>query len=250
MTPLQKYTDELVHTQRARYEPKYLKYRQSINFDFALTTYCQAKCQSCVRMDPNNPGLVSPFLNLQHFDLEIFKNIISNSDIIKHYNSYIQFCGELGDPVMHPQIEKFIEVAFEYGGGVQVNTNGGLRSPDWYTHLCTKFDSGPDDRRRLKFKWGIDGTDHETNSKYRDGVDWHRAMDNMTAWFENDGEGEWHFIIFEWNWHQIFDAYEMAKNINCEIAFKFNGRNWGKISPENKIKALAMLKELNVKISL
>lgn len=233
----------------SRLHPNYLKKKEKKNFDFALTSYCQAKCRSCTRMDESNPGQVSPFLKLDHFDLEVFRRIVSNSKAIWENNHYIQFCGELGDPCMHPQIEDFIDVAWKYGGGVHINTNGGLRKPEWYKHIAEKYDTGPKDRRSVSIKWGIDGADHETNWMYREGVDWQRAMDNMTAWFEADGEGEWHFIIFEWNWHQIFQAYELAQNIkNCEIFFKFNGRAWGKISPENKKTALAMLEEIEGRV--
>lgn len=231
-----------------RLRHKFLKNKQEYNFDFALTTYCQAKCRSCTRMDEDNPGQASPHLTLNHFDLDVFKNIVSTSKVIRDRNRYIQFCGELGDPFMHPQIEDFIEVAMEYGGGVNINTNGGLRKPAFYEHLAKKFDTGPHDRRRLQIKWGIDGADHETNWKYREGVDWHRAMDNLTAWKTHSGEGEWHFLIFEWNWHQIFDAKKLADDIGCDIFFKFNSRGWGLISPENKIKANKMIQEITGEI--
>lgn len=240
--------------ERLRYD--YMKKKVSWNFDFALTSYCQAKCRSCTRMDqerpPEMPGLPHPALKLEHFSLDVFKKIISGSKIIGSHNDYIQFCGELGDPCMHPQIEDFVEVAFEYGGGVHINTNGGLRKPEWYAHMAEKFDTSPHDRRKLRMKFGIDGTDHETNWKYRDGVDWQRAMDNMTAWFTHPTkpDGEWHFILFEWNWHQIEKAQQMADDIGCDIIFKFNTREWGKISNENKLKAMEVLEQIGADSSL
>lgn len=235
-----------------RLRHKYIKRYQQTNFDFALTSYCQAKCRSCARMDQNQnpygPGVISPYLKLQHFDLDIFTKIVSKSELIKHTNQYIQFCGELGDPMMHPQIEDFIEVALTYGGGCHINTNGGLRKPKWYEHIVKKFDTGPHDRRYLSMKFGIDGTDQETSNMYRDGVDLNRAMDNMTAFFEAGGEGEWHFLIFDWNYHQIFEAYEKARKIKgCEIYYKFNNRTFGEIQPDNKKTAMAMLDEIRDK---
>ena len=65
----------------------------------------------------------------------------------------------------------------------------------------------------------------------------------MTAWFADDGHGAWHFLIFQWNWHQIPDAIKMAKQIGCDIEFKFNNRSWGLISDEDKREALKLLEE-------
>lgn len=210
-----------------------MKYR----FDFALTTYCQAKCRSCSRTNEHTGDKVD-WLKLEHMDLGLFINRIKgfSKDI-----EYIQFCGEYGDPVMHPRIREFVDAALNYTNRVNINTNGGLRNPDWYTALLNDYAQSD---KRVYIKWGIDGTDHDTNWLYREGVDWQRAMDNMTAWFANNGCGSWHFIIFDWNWHQIPEAYEMSKQIGCEVTFKFNNRHHGLITDENKKYALKMLEDI------
>lgn len=210
-----------------------------INYDFAITTFCQAKCRSCTRTDPDSPtGETSKWLTPHHMNYDVFKNILSGSRRLKDNNKYIQFCGELGDPMMHPRVNDFIETALEYGNKVHVNTNGGLRQPKWYEYLAQKYS---DD---LRIKFGVDGIDHDTNWLYREGVDFDRAMRNMKAYFGAGGEGEWHFIIFDWNWHQIPAAKRIAtEEIGCEIFFKFNGRDFGKIRDENKEHAYKLLIE-------
>ena len=45
-----------------------MKYR----FDFALTTYCQAKCRSCARTNEVT-GDKEDWLELKHMDLGIFQ---------------------------------------------------------------------------------------------------------------------------------------------------------------------------------
>jgi len=212
---------------------------QRYNFDFAITTYCQAKCRSCARMDHDkNDGSVSPYMTLEHFDIEVFKKIISTSQYIKDRNGYILFCGELGDPMMHPDIEEFIDVAMFYGGGVQVNTNGGLRQPKWYSYMVNKYKNVGKD---LEITFGVDGVDHETNWKYREGVNFERALENMREWFGASGDGHWHYLIFDWNYHQIPDAMTLAYNIGAPIGFKFNNREHGLITEEHKKIALEML---------
>lgn len=240
---LEKYPDRWKLPERLGH--KFLRGKQQINFDFALTTYCQARCASCARMDQEVHGQVSPGLVLKHMDLDVFTNIVSNSKVIREQNEYIQFCGELGDPMMHPQVDKFIETAMHYGGGVHVNTNGGLRQPKWYKHIAEKYDMYEWDRRELNIKFGVDGADHDTNWIYREGVNWQRAIDNMEAYFSAGGLGEWHFLIFEWNWHQIEQAQKIADDINAPIFFKFNGRSWGQISDVNKQKAYEVLNKID-----
>lgn len=165
-------------------------------------------------------------------DLNVFRTTLEAAKMDIHS---IQFCGEFGDPMMHPDVEQFVEAALRHSEKVQINTNGGLRSPDWYQRMAEKYP------QVLSIKWGIDGTDADTNSKYREGVDWHRAMANMRSWFSAGGAGSWHFIVFDWNWHQIPEAQSIAADIGCKLDIKVNGRSWGKITPDNLVKARAFI---------
>ena len=203
------------------------------SFDFALTTYCQAKCRSCARTN-DHTGEKEDWLELKHMKLENFETILKNT---KKELGWIQFCGEVGDPCMHPQIEEFTDIALKYVENVNINTNGGLRQPAWYERLAKQY------ANRIHIKFGVDGADHDTNWLYREGVDWQRAMGNMTAYFQNGGNGKWHFLIFDWNWCQIPEAVSMAKEIGCDIEFKWNHRDFGRISDENKIHAQQLLEE-------
>ena len=193
-------------------------------FDFALTTYCQAKCRSCARTNEHT-GEKEDWLPLEHFSIFTFQRLLKRT---KLDIEYIQFCGEFGDPMMHPHVLDFIELGLEHTNKIHINTNGGLRQPEWYAELAKKHG----DRVRIKF--GIDGADHDTNWLYREGVDWQRAMDNMTAWFQNGGSGAWHFLVFDWNWFQVPEIVQMANDIGCKLDIKINKRSWGKITPENE----------------
>ena len=206
-------------------------------FDFAITTYCQARCRSCMRTNESTGEKVD-WLKLEHMPLDKFKNILSNIETTKLHR--LEFCGEFGDPIMHPDIEEFIDIGLQYVPYILIDTNGGLRQPDWYKHIATKY------KNRVVINWGIDGIDHDTNWLYREGVDWKRAMDNMKAWFSSGGRGQWHFLIFEWNFHQIPEAYQMSKQIDCEIMFKMNGREFGLISDENRRTVYKLMENVDV----
>jgi hypothetical protein len=206
----------------------------SNQIDFAITTYCQAKCRSCARTNLET-GEKESWLELKHMDLNVFKNTLNNSPDVNL--NEIEFCGEFGDPMMHPQIDNFIETALEFTPEVRISTNGGLRTPDWYEKIAKKYGDS------LEINFSIDGASHDVNWKYREGVDWYRAMDNMTSYIKASGRGNWWFIIFEWNHHQLLEASKLAKDINIEMVFKYNDRLFGLITPESKIKADAIIKE-------
>ena len=204
------------------------------SIDFALTTYCQAKCRSCARTNEQT-GEKESWLQLKHMDLDVFRQTLESSPNV--HIADIEFCGEFGDPMMHPQIDKFIETALEFAPSVRISTNGGLRTPDWYESIAKKY------KNRLEINFAIDGATHDVNWMYREGVDWHRAIDNMTSYMSAGGRGSWWFIIFEWNWHQIPEANSLANDIGIDLMVRYNNRDFGLITPESQIKADAIIKE-------
>ena len=101
------------------------------NFEFQITSYCQAKCASCQRtIDIDN-------FTPTHYPIEKFENTLNNLSSVDV--DIITLCGEYGDPMMHPQIDKFIETALEFAPSVRISTNGGLRTPDWYESIAKKY---------------------------------------------------------------------------------------------------------------
>ena len=205
--------------------------------DFAITTYCQARCRSCQRTNPDT-GEHNDWLTPTHMSYTVFDNLLNK---IPHNLYAAQFCGELGDPMMHPKVTNFIDRAFEHPNlsHLVINTNGGLRTPDWYTMMGEKYENN------LQICFGIDGMSHDSNWKYREGVDWQRAMQNMLAFKQAGGDTEWHFIIFDWNWQEVEEMYNFSREHDIELVVKYNSRMFGKISDENKVKCDKLLARMN-----
>jgi|TARA_R110002074_G_scaffold145687_1_gene294739 wyosine [tRNA(Phe)-imidazoG37] synthetase (radical SAM superfamily) len=203
--------------------------RYPIGFDFAITSYCQARCKTCPRTN-SETGEKADWLVLEHHDYNNFEQTTTNS---RYYNTndvkYIKFCGQTGDPMMHPDITKFIDQAFKLTNKVIINTNGGLRNADWYKTMGNKYGN------KLKIVFGIDGIDHDTNWKYREGVNFAKAWENMVAYCDTPGESQWDFLIFEWNYDQIPEVAKLAKEINVdEVDYKLNTGEHGRLNPEKK----------------
>ncbi len=174
-------------------------------------------------------------------NLDVFRRTLESSRETKI--SAIQFCGEFGDPMMHPQVDKFIETALEFADRALINTNGGLRNADWYTEIGNKYGE------RLLIVFSIDGADHDTNWKYREGVNFAKAWENMIAYCNSPGRVRWDFILFEWNWHQIPLARKLAKEINAPLRFKFNVRPHGLITQKSKLEADKLLQDFDGEIA-
>ena len=202
--------------------------------ELAITSFCQAKCPSCSRTESikRRPGE----LDIQHVPFDKISKVVENipSDAV------ITLCGEYGDPMMHPDVEKIITMFHENGNLVFVHTNGGLRSSDMYRRLA-KFS-------KVRFSFGIDGMDAETNNLYRKEVDWNRAWENMNAWFEECHKhgrsgpqaGEWLFLIFDFNKHQLHDVYEYCQKHNINSQMRINDRWYGYVGDDeyNRIKEI------------
>jgi len=180
--------------------------------EFLITSYCQAKCPTCLRTALVDKGRLTP----HHSTVEQFKKVVDNIDS----RTTITFCGEIGDPMMHPDIDDIIDLFLSNGNQINIHTNGGLRDKSFYKKYSSKS---------VNISWGIDGITEEANSMYRIGVNFERAWENMNTWFRHGGQGHWNFIVFEWNKHQLYDAYNYAKNNHIPIEMKINKRK-GKYS--------------------
>ena len=202
-------------------------------YDISITTYCQLFCAGCQRNDEDNNWRGE--FEQQHMSDETFDMIIEQIDKVGDCD-VIQFCGELGDPMMHPRIDRFIERATKSAKMILINTNGALRNPDFYEKWAK-------DDREVHIEFGIDGLDHEMNNKYRRGANFKKAWENMTTWFKHTKRGSWHFILFAWNMHQVPEVARIAKEIGCKVTYKITESDTGKdgIVPQLHDKAIKLV---------
>ena len=186
------------------------------SLELNITNYCQAKCRTC-RRTVTETGETVPWLVLKHMsDSELDSIVGKTLNLPMTYD----LCGEFGDPMMHPNIQSFIDKLSKIGY-VTINTNGGLRDSNFYKENANN--------RRLKVIWSIDGITHDTNWKYREGVNFKKAWDNMNTWFSNGGKGTWEFLIFDWNLDQLTDAKIYAESNNIPIRFKWPNGAFGQV---------------------
>ena len=120
-----------------------------------ITNFCNAKCPQCSRY--NKYGEIQKNLPLIHLDPNCLHKIpfekMTSLETIK-------FNGNYGDPLMHPQIDKILDIFKNYK--LVLSTNASLRSANWWKNLA---------KYNIKVKFAIDGLE-DTHSLYRRNTDY------------------------------------------------------------------------------
>jgi len=189
--------------------------------EISFTTYCNANCPLCARTDKTT-GKKKDSVPLWHYDIVKFKNLVDQLDGTAVNG--VSFCGDYGDPMMHPHIEEAMDyVILSKGKMVQVDTNGGVRDHTWYKKIAEKYNG------HLYINFSIDGFDQTTNNIYRVDVDFEKAKLNCTTFAKHNtwpGNCNWQMLIFNHNYHQIDDVAEYCEANGIRFDFKLNKRHW------------------------
>ena len=180
--------------------------------DIEITNYCQARCAVCPRTDISDPANPRPhsWLVLAHTPLSSILQRIES--IANYYDKPVvfKFCGEWGDPLMHPDLLHMVQHVYHRGCGAVVNTNAGMRNQQWWDSLRA---TGCD------VVFGIDGTTPEISALYRVGVNAAAALNNMHRWFEHGGRGQWQYLAFAHNAQDWIPAIDHAYLRNIPLRF-------------------------------
>lgn len=183
-----------------------------------LSTYCNAGCPMCPRHvslpDFTSLPVVRPDLVLESVSFENFKKWFP-PEFAKNVVHWL-FCGTHGDPMMNKDILEIMNYVCQFGPAVSVNTNGGMRTPDFWRELARIMAINQRPNRNRHVTFSIDGLE-DTNHLYRRNVPFKKAIENAQAFISEGGHALWDFLIFKHNEHQIEEASFLAK----KLGFKF-----------------------------
>ena len=177
------------------------------------TTNCNAACPQCLRtrteFEPNELSLD---------DIKI----LFTPDVLMQLEK-IYMCGNYGDPASARQTLEMYEYFRSVNTNLTLgmNTNGGIRFPDWWTRLAKVMNKSND-----YVVFSIDGLE-DTNHLYRRNVRWSKVMDNAKAFIDAGGSAHWDMLVFEHNKHQVDEAHKLAKDMGfnwfrAKVSRRFN----------------------------
>lgn len=175
-----------------------------------LTNLCNAACPVCARYI-NHSEVLNPELDLRSITFQEFKEWFP-LDFVNRSNRWT-FCGTNGDPLMARDLLDIIRyVAENSSAAIQINTNGGIRSPEFFVELGNILKSQTN--RYVIFS--VDGLE-DTNHIYRRNVKWNKVYENMKAYGSTGAESQWDFLVFKHNEHQIEEARQLSKDLGIKF---------------------------------
>jgi len=166
---------------------KFKSWRPYYNIVLDTTTYCNAKCPQCHRINSTEGAKLSftgnaiKELPLIHVPFEKIKKTFTQKELLNYHS--IQLCPTWGDHMMHPHAAEIVEhfLSSSWRIVVSINTNGSMRDELYWWKLCSlavKHKSRYHNRR-LHIVFAVDGIDQEMHSLYRRNTNLQKVLDHV-----------------------------------------------------------------------
>jgi len=173
------------------------------------TSYCNAKCVSCVRNIDG--GDTIPSLKLNHLDPKIWDRVMSE-DTKGFLFKKVHFNGVWGDACMHPD---FISICKSIVNNhpktsIGIATNGSMRDKNWWIELSSVLQQA----HSHKIEFAIDGLE-DTHHLYRRNTSFKKICENIKAFTNAGGVAEVITTAFDHNLEQLDKITELAKELGA-----------------------------------
>ena len=172
---------------------------------------CILRCPQCIRQKTYSQDQIR-----RSFDLEEEEF----SKILDFYELGITFCGQISDPIYHPNFLKFLKMCDGLGLCVRIATNGTGKSKEW---LEEAFSYGKGENA---WYFGVDGID-EKSELYRVGSNFKEVWEVMKMGRDLGNIIVWQYIIFGYNEHEVDRAVEIAKEEDFALLMIKTNRGFG-----------------------
>ena len=175
-----------------------------INLD--ITHRCTLQCQRCNRAIFAARGQKVPG---EDMTMENFKKVID-------YFEEVYFCGQISDPIFHPQFIEFLKLL--KGRKTIIHTAASHKKEEWYRKA---FEANTD----AYWTFGIDGLPKDSH-KYRKNQDGEYLFKMACMAAKIVDKVKWQYIVFSYNENNIEEARQMAKDNNMIFEVQKSSRFW------------------------
>ena len=177
----------------------YIRNQRFSSPNMDLSHRCILRCPQCLRQKVEGLPRIK-----RSFDIgkPEFRKILN------YYENQITFCGQISDPIYHPDFLAFLEMMNGLGKGLRVATNGtndksGNMDNKWWDKAYS-YGLGEN-----CWVFGVDGLD-EKSELYRIGSNFKQVWETMKIGVQAGHPIVWQYIIFGYNEHEIERAKEIA----------------------------------------
>lgn len=171
---------------------------------------CILRCPQCIRQKSFSQDQIRRSFDLEEKDFQ---------KILNYYNNGITFCGQISDPIYHPNFLNFLKMCDGQGRAIRIATNGSGKSREWWEEA---FSYGKEENA---WYFGVDGID-EKSELYRVGSDFKNVWEMMKLGKSLGHAIIWQYIIFGYNEHEIDEAIEIAKREGFSLLFVKTNRGF------------------------
>tara|TARA_R110002051_G_scaffold132662_1_gene206258 strand:- start:555 stop:1649 length:1095 start_codon:yes stop_codon:yes gene_type:complete len=167
---------------------------------------CNARCPMCSRH--TYMGYIQPELVQSDLSSKIFYKFFTE-DRTKNLDR-VYFSGVYGDPCLNKNLPEFVKWFQTHRVDLSIDTNAGYRSRSWWEKLGNM---------KTRIHFAIDGLE-DTNHIYRRNVVWKKVWENINVFQKAGGNGQWNFLVFKHNEHQVEEAKRIANSIGMDFRIK------------------------------
>lgn len=178
--------------------------RKKINLD--ITHRCTLQCKACTRHYLLSSGKKVPGHDMTDYEFDL---------VLEKFENFI-FCGNISDPIFHPNFPGFLKKIYDADKHAWVATSASQRPRAWYKRA---FEANP----TATWVFGIDGLPHQSHM-YRINQDGEHLFEMMLMAKEMGIDARWQFIIFSYNEDRLEEAQMLAASHDIKMLITRSGR--------------------------
>lgn len=172
-----------------------------IKINVEISSRCNAGCPQCDRTNVDT-GAAEEWIGEEAWTLDFFKHCFP-PDVVSHIKKFV-ICGKNGEPISNPHFSEICGYIIDNSNAlIDVNTNGSLKSEEWWWNLGIKCGE------RLKMTFAIDGCTQEMHEYYRVNTKLQKILDNMETLASTPAKIETFTVLFKHN----IDHYEEIRQM-------------------------------------
>ena len=185
---------------------EFIKSQQSLGMSNVETSSkCSLHCPQCTRAKLQAPKDSNKYKEIKTrinngFDL----SLKDAEKLLRFFDTGVMLCGQLSDAIFWPDLFPFLEFSKTYPNkNIRIMTAASQKNIEWYR---TAFELS---HKKVTWAFGIDGL-KDTSMIYRIGQNSKLLFDAMLLGRTLGVKIEWHYIVFDYNLHQIEEAKDFA----------------------------------------